>query len=65
MVSIAFLGELIRFISVSNRRKKTFESDEGNVLEEFETFIFDENFLKACDSTVSMCSETHLCSFES
>ena len=28
-------------------RKKTFESEESNVLKEIETFIFDENLLKA------------------
>ena len=34
------------------------------VLKEFETFIFDENFLKARDSTASMYRETHFRSFE-
>ena len=33
-------------------------------LKEFETFIFDENFLKARDSTASMYRETHFRSFE-
>ena len=42
--------------------RKTFEFDRGNVLKEFEAFIFYENLLKACDNTVGMYSmyrETH------
>lgn len=52
MLAIAFLGELvIRFIAVSNHRKRTFESDVSNVLKEIEIFLFDENLPKARDST--------------
>ena len=59
MFIIAFLGELeIRFISDSNHRKTTFDSDVDNDLKELETFIFDENLLKACDTTVIMYDET-------
>ena len=55
MLSIALLGELgIRFILVSKYKKKTFEFDVGNVLKEFETFIFDESLMNACYSTVTM-----------
>ena len=60
MFTIAFLGELeIRFIEFfSNHRKTMFDSDVDNDLKEFETFIFDENVLKACDTTVIMYDET-------
>ena len=59
MFFIAFLGELgIQLISVSNHRKKKFESDVGSVLKEFETFIFYENLPKTL-------GETHFRSFES
>ena len=65
MLSIALLGELgIRFILVSKYKKKTFESDVGNVLKEFETFIFDESLMNACYSTVTMYKETHFRSSE-
>ena len=57
-----FLGVLaISFISVLNHGRKTFESNARNVLKEFETFIIDENLLKACDSTLSMYREFEPC----
>ena len=57
-----FLGVLaIPFISVLNHGRKTFESNASNVLKEFETFIIDENLLKACDSTLSMYREFEPC----
>ena len=63
MSYIVALGKLeIRFISVSNHRKKTLESDVGNILKEFAIFIFDKDVLKVCDRTVSMYRETR--SFE-
>ena len=43
MCTIAFRFDLSHF---SNHRKKMLEFDTGNVLKEFETFIFDENSLK-------------------
>ena len=54
--TMAFLGELeIRFFSFSNHRKETLESCLGNVLKEFETFIFYENLLK-----IAGCIAMHL-----
>ena len=47
----------IRFVAVSNHRKKTFESEVSNYLKEFKTFVFDGSFL-------SMYRETHFFSFE-
>ena len=65
MFTLAFLELEIRFISIWNHRKKMFASDVANVLKEFiYSFIFDENLLKACDSTDNMDRETHFRSFE-
>ena len=41
MLTVAFLGELgIRFISVSNHRKKTFESNVGKCFERIRNIYF-------------------------
>ena len=55
---MAYFSELgTPFISVSNGQKKNVKSDVGNVLKEFETFIFDEHVKRKRKNKDPICLE--------